>query len=79
VQRLHKNSHRLPFKQVSHRYRQQEGLGRSSIVWRPGEASMIFGIEFTAIDAVAMSPGTPPIIFIAILGEPVMLTESYDS
>ena len=38
---------------------------------------MTFGIEFTAIDAVAMSPCTPPLIFIAILGETVMLTESY--
>jgi hypothetical protein len=29
-------------------------------VWRPGATSRIFGSELTTIDAVAMSPCTPP-------------------
>ena len=40
-----------------------DGSGMSRMVCRPGATSRIFGIEFTVIDAVAMSPCTPPAIF----------------
>ena len=49
------------------------------MVCRPGAASSTFGIELTAIDAVAMSPWTPPAIFIFNAGEPSISTASYDS
>ena len=42
----------------------------SRMVCRPGVASSTFGIELTAIDAVAMSPWTPPAIFIFNAGDP---------
>jgi len=51
----------------------------SLIVRSPGVATMTAGIEFTVIDAVAMSPCTPPSIFDEIRGDPSMSTESYDS
>ena len=43
------------------------------------EALSTAGIEFTVIDAVAMSPCTPPSIFEWMRGDPSMSTESYDS
>ena len=49
----------------------------SRIVCRPGATSRIFGSELTVIDAVAMSPWTPPAIFILSAGEPLISTASY--
>jgi hypothetical protein len=51
----------------------------SRIVWSPGATARIFGSELTTIDAVAMSPWTPPAIFIYSAGDPVISTESNDS
>ena len=51
----------------------------SRMVCRPGATSRIFGSELTTIDAVAMSPWTPPAIFIFSAGDPVISTESNDS
>ena len=51
----------------------------SRIVWSPGATSRIFGIELTTIDAVAMSPCTPPASFIFSAGDPVISTASNDS
>ncbi len=56
-----------------------DGSGRSRIVCRPGAAASTFGIEFTTIDAVAMSPWMPPAIFIDSAGEPSISTASYGS
>jgi hypothetical protein len=39
-----------------------DGSRTSLIVRSPGAAESTAGIEFTAIDAVAMSPCTPPMI-----------------
>ena len=41
----------------------------SRIVCRPGATSRTFGSEFTTIEVVAMSPCTPPAIFIDSGGE----------
>src|SRR3954453_19506169 len=54
-------------------------MGSVRIVGRPGGAAGPFGIELTAIDAVAMSPCTPPAIFIDRFGTPSISVESYDS
>ena len=56
-----------------------DGSRMSLIVRSPGVATMTAGIEFTVIDAVAMSPCTPPSIFDEIRGDPSISTESYDS
>ncbi len=42
----------------------------SRIVCSPGATSRIFGSELTTIDAVAMSPCTPPASFIFSAGDP---------
>ena len=57
----------------------QLGIGMSAMVRSPGVTRRIFGMLFTVIDAVAMSPCTPPSIFDEIRGDPSMSTESYDS
>src|SRR5262245_56125202 len=57
----------------------KDGSARSRIVCRPGVASSTFGMEFTAIEAVATSPWMPPDTFIDRLGEPSISTESYVS
>jgi hypothetical protein len=56
-----------------------DGIGISRMVCSPGGTSRIFGSELTAIDVVAISPWTPPAIFIFNAGEPVISTASYDS
>src|SRR5690348_11398845 len=47
-----------------------EGKRSERIVWNPGDAARTAGIELTVIDAVAMSPCTPPSIFEASRGTP---------
>ena len=67
---------------VSRRYRmppKNDGSGMSRMVCSPGATSRIFGSELTTIDAVAMSPCTPPATLDLIAGEPTISTESYDS
>src|SRR5436190_21152305 len=56
-----------------------DGNGMSRIVWSPGGTSRIFDNELTTIAAVAMSPCTPPAIFIFNAGDPVISTASNDS
>ena len=53
-----------------------DGMGRLRIVCRPGVAPITFGIELTAIEAVAMSPWKPPATFIDRRGDPSISTES---
>ena len=48
---------RAPARQRPLKY---DGTGRSFIVRSPGRDDSTFGMELTTIDAVAISPGTPP-------------------
>src|SRR5262249_15591289 len=54
-------------------------MGRPFAVRNPAGASRITGIEFTATDAVAMSPCEPPGIVRLIVGWPVSVTVSAGS
>ena len=50
--------------------------GTASAALKPGDAARTAGIEFTAMDAVAMSPCTPPSMREWIRGEPSIRTDS---
>ena len=52
------------------------GSRMSRMVLKPGAAAITAGIAFTTIDAVAMSPGTPPSILECVRGNPSISTES---
>ena len=52
------------------------GTGKSFIVCKPGADDSTFGIELTTIEAVAMSPGTPPGILSVRFGTPCTRTSS---
>ena len=67
------------FAQILAHRRSNDGSAMSRIVRSPGAACSTFGIELTVIDAVAMSPCTPPAIIIESGGLPVMRTASNDS
>src|SRR5688572_19125008 len=56
-----------------------DGNRMSRIVRSPGGAVSTAEIELTVIDAVAISPCTPPAIFEKMRGDPSMSTESYGS
>src|SRR5262245_27330912 len=64
-----------PIHSSAHHPGKNDGSGRSRMVCRPGGASSTFGIELTAIDAVATSPWMPPAIFIDRFGDPWISTE----
>src|SRR5713226_10130343 len=63
----------------SYRPAKYEGNGRLRIVCKPGGAARTLGIEFTTMEAVEMSPGTPPGILILSFGLPSITVESYGS
>jgi hypothetical protein len=56
---MRRSSHLQPFRTFQ-RPPNQLGIGSDRIVWKPGVAAITLGIEFTVMEAVAMSPCTPP-------------------